>query len=312
ATMARIALPEMERRGYAQSLGAGSIAAGGTLGSLIPPSSIMLIYAFLTEQFVVTLFIAGVVPGLLTIAIYFVAIQIVVRRNPSLAPAGPRQTWAQTARTAANSWGIVTIILIMTVGLYGGVFTVIEAAAAGTLIAFGFAVARGTLNRDSFFRTIGETAGNVGLLYTIIIGAHIFSNLITITRMPAALVDWVVGLGLPALAIIFVLAGIYIALGAIFDSVAAMVITLPFVFPLVTDGLGYDPIWWGIVMIMVIEIGMITPPIGINVFVMHGVRRDIPLGTIFRGIVSFLCADFVRLSLVILFPAIALWLPQTM
>ena len=312
ATMARIALPEMERRGYAQSLGAGSIAAGGTLGSLIPPSSIMLIYAFLTEQFVVTLFIAGVIPGLLTIAIYFLAIQVVVRRNPSLAPAGPRQTWAQTARTAANSWGIVTIILIMTVGLYGGVFTVIEAAAAGTLVAFLFAVARGTLNRDSFFRTIGETAGNVGLLYTIIIGAHIFSNLITVTRMPAALVDWVVGLGLPALAIIFVLAGIYIALGAIFDSVAAMVITLPFVFPLVTDGLGYDPIWWGIVMIMVIEIGMITPPIGINVFVMHGVRRDIPLGTIFRGIVSFLCADFVRLTLVILFPAIALWLPRTM
>ncbi len=266
ATMARIPLPEMERRGYAESLGAGSIAA----------------------------------------------IQIVVRRNPSLAPDGPRQSWKQIARTAASSWGIVSIILIMTAGLYGGVFTVIEAAAAGTLIAFAFAVARGKLNRDSFFRTIGETASNVGLLYTILIGAHIFSNFIAITRLPAALVDWVVGLGLPALAIIFVLAAIYTGLGAIFDLVAAMIIMLPFVFPLVTDGLGYDPIWWGVVMIMVIEISIITPPIGINVFVTHGVRRDIPLGTIFRGIVSFLLADFVRLTLVILFSAIALWLPRTM
>ena len=312
ATMARIALPEMERRGYAQSLGTGSIAAGGTLGSLIPPSSIMLIYAFLTEQFVVTLFIAGVVPGLLTILLYFLAIRIAVRRNPSLAPAGPRQTWVQTGRVAAKSWGIMTIIFIMTVGLYGGIFTVIEAAAAGTLIAFLFAVARGKLSRESFLGTIGQTSTNVGLLYTILIGAHIVSNLITITRMPATMIDWVAGLGLPPLAIIFVLSAIYIVLGAIFDSVAAMVITLPFVFPLVTDGLGYDPIWWGIVMIMVIEIGMITPPIGINVFVMHGVRKDIPLGTIFRGIVPFLLADFVRLVLVIVFPVIALWLPQTM
>ena len=312
ATMARIALPEMERRGYAQSLGTGSIAAGGTLGSLIPPSSIMLIYAFLTEQFVVTLFIAGVVPGLLTILLYFLAIRIAVRRNPSLAPAGPRQTWVQTGRVAAKSWGIMMIIFIMTVGLYGGIFTVIEAAAAGTLIAFLFAVARGKLSRESFLGTIGQTAANVGLLYTILIGAHIVSNLITITRMPATMIDWVAGLGLPPLAIIFVLSAIYIVLGAIFDSVAAMVITLPFVFPLVTDGLGYDPIWWGIVMIMVIEIGMITPPIGINVFVMHGVRKDIPLGTIFRGIVPFLLADFVRLVLVIVFPVIALWLPQTM
>jgi len=312
ATMARIALPEMEQRGYAQSLGTGTIAAGGTLGSLIPPSGIMLIYAFLTEQFVIDLFIAGVVPGILTILVYFIAIQIVVKRDPSLAPPGPRQTWSDTGRVALRSWGIVVVILIMTVGLYGGVFTVTEAAATGTLITFAFAVARKKLNKENFLKTIGETANNVGLLYTIIIGAHIFSNFITITHMPSALVDWVIGLGFPPLAIIFVLAVIYIALGSIFDSVAAMVITLPFVFPLVTDGLGYDPIWWGIVMIMVIEIGMITPPIGLNVFVMHGVRRDIPLGTIFRGIMSFLMADFVRLILVILFPIIVLWLPRAM
>ncbi len=312
ATMARIALPEMERRGYAQSLGAGSIAAGGTLGSLIPPSSIMLIYAFLTEQFVVDLFVAGIIPGILTILVYFGAIQIQVLRRPSLAPSGDRRSWREAGRTAVQSWGIVLIILIMTVGLYGGIFTVTEAAAAGTVITFGFAVARGKLTRAVFWRTVAETANNVGLLYIILIGAHVFSNFITITRMPAAMVDWVTGLGLAPLAVIFVLAVIYIGLGAIFDSVAAMVITLPFVFPLVTEGLGYDPIWWGIVMIMLIEIGMITPPIGINVFVMHGVRKDIPLSTIIRGIVSFICADFLRLVLVILFPIIALWLPNSM
>lgn len=312
ATMARIALPEMEKRGYAPSLGAGCIAAGGTLGSLIPPSSIMLIYAFLTEQFVVDLFIAGIVPGLLTIAVYFGAIYLLVWRRPALAPAGDRVGWRVAGRVAVQSWGIMLIIAIMTVGLYGGILTVTEAAAAGTIVTVIFAVVRGKLDRTSFWRTIGETANSVGLLYMILIGAHIFSNFITVTRMPSALVDWVVALGLPPLAVILVLSAIYIVLGSIFDSVAAMVITLPFVFPLVTEGLGYDPIWWGIVMIMLIEIGMITPPIGINVFVMHGVRRDIPLGTIFRGIVSFLYADVVRLLLVILFPALALWLPQTM
>ena len=312
ATMARIALPEMESRGYAQSLGAGSIAAGGTLGSLIPPSSIMLIYAFLTEQFVVDLFVAGIIPGLLTILVYFGAIQIQCWRRPELAPPGDRQTWGRAGVVALQSWGIVLIIAIMTVGLYGGFFTVTGAAAAGTMITFAFAIFRGKLTRAVFWRTIAETANNVGLLYLILIGAHIFSNFITITHMPSALVDWVVALNLAPLAVIFVLALIYIGLGAVFDSVAAMVITLPFVFPLVTEGLGYDPIWWGIVMIMVIEIGMITPPIGINVFVMHGVRKDIPLVTIFRGIVSFLFADFLRLALVILFPAIAIWLPNSM
>lgn len=310
ATMARIALPEMERRGYAQSLGAGCIAAGGTLGSLIPPSSIMLIYAFLTEQFVVDLFIAGILPGLLTIAIYFAAIAITVRRRPEIAPPGERASWREVRRAALGAWGIVLIILIMTVGLYGGVFTVTEAAAAGVLITILFAIGRGKLDRASLARTIAETAYNVGLLYVIIIGAHVFSNLITLTQMPAAIVEEVTALGWAPLAVIFILAAIYIALGAVFDSVAAMVITLPFVFPLVTEGLGYDPIWWGIVMIMVIEIGMITPPVGINVFVMHGVRKDIPLGTIFSGIIPFLAADIVRLVLVILFPAIALFLPE--
>lgn len=312
ATMARIALPEMEKRGYSRALGAGSIAAGGTLGSLIPPSSIMLIYAFLTEQFVVDLFLAGIMPGLLTIAIYFMAIYVIVKRNPLLGPAGERASWRDAGKVALSTWGIVLIIGIMTVGLYGGIFTVTEAAAAGLLVTVLFAYARGRLTRAEIRRTIAETAYSVGLLYIILIGAHIFSNFIALTQMPSAMVDAIVGFGLPPLAIILLLALMYIVLGAIFDSIAAMVVTLPFVFPLVTQGLGYDPIWWGIVMIVVIEIGMITPPIGINVFVMHGVRPDIPLNVIFRGIVPFFGADIIRLILIILFPAIALWLPSTL
>jgi tripartite ATP-independent transporter DctM subunit len=312
ATMARIALPEMESRKYAQSLGAGSIAAGGTLGSLIPPSSIMLIYAFLTEQFVVDMFIAGILPGILTIAIYVLAIYVIVRRDPSLGPAGPRVSWGQAGRVALSTWGIILVISIMTVGLYGGIFTVTEAAAAGVLVTMLFAYARGKLNWANLRSAVAETAHSVGMLYTILIGAHIFSNFVTLTQLPSAMVGWIVSLDLAPLMVILVLAVMYIALGAIFDAIAAMVITLPFVFPLVTEGLGYDPIWWGIVMIVVIEIGMITPPIGINVFVMHGVRRDIPLSTIFKGIVPFFGADIVRLLLIILFPAISIWLPQSM
>lgn len=312
ATMGRIALPEMETRGYAQSLGSGTIAAGGTLGSLIPPSSIMLIYAFLTEQFVVDLFIAGIVPGIITILIYFAAIRLLVTRNPTLAPSGERATWREAGAIAISCWGITLVILIMTVGLYGGLFTVVEAAAAGTVITVAIAITRGKLSLATTRKVVTETAHSVGMLYTILIGAHIFANFVTITQLPAAMVEWVTGFGLPGLAIIFALAAMYILLGAIFDSIAAMVITLPFVFPLVTVGLGYDPIWWGIVMIIVIEIGMITPPIGINVFVMHGVRPDIPLPTIFRGVVPFLGADLMRLTLIILFPALALWLPSSM
>jgi tripartite ATP-independent transporter DctM subunit len=312
ATMARIALPEMEKRGYATSLGTGCIAAGGGLGSLIPPSSIMLIYAFLTEQFVVDLFIAGIVPGLLTIFVYFCAIRLSVWYNPALAPAGVKTPWRERWKALWKTWGIVLLIAIMTIGLYGGILTVTEAAAAGIIVSVLFTIGRRKLTWSSLIQTIAETAFSVGMLYTIIIGANIFSNFITITHLPSAIVDWVISLHLAPLAVIFLLAVIYILLGAVFDSVAAMVVTLPFVFPLVTQGLGFDPIWWGIVMIIVIEIGMITPPVGLNVFVMHGVRKDIPLTTIFKGIFPFLGADMVRLVLVILFPAIAIWLPSLM
>ena len=310
-TMARIALPEMEKRGYAQSISTGSIAGGGTLGILIPPSIIMVLYAFLTEQFVINLFVAAIIPGLIAILLYFVAIAIYVRVHPEAAPPGPRVSWVERWRVMRECWGIVLIVALVSGGIYTGVFTVVEAAAVGVGLTFAFAVFRGRLTWRVFWTTLFETAALVGMLYTVIIGARIFTYFITLSHMPDSFVQWVSALGLAPMLVVSALIVMYIVLGSVFDEVALMVLTLPFVFPLIVR-YGLDPVWWGIVNVMVIEIGMICPPVGLNVFVLHGMRKDISLGTIYRGIVPFLCADVVRLALILIFPAIVLWLPQMM
>ncbi len=308
ATMARIALPEMLERNYHPSLATGSIAAGGTLGILIPPSVIMVLYAILTEQFVVALFVAAILPGLLAVCLHFVAIMIYTRINPEAGPPGPRLGWAERVSVLGQCWGAVTLAIVVGGGIYVGVFTVSEAAAVGAGMAFAFALFRGRLTRQVIWNVLGDTAANTGMIYVIIIGASIFAYFISLSQMPGELIELINGLGLPPLAVMVLLTVVYLILGSVFDTIAAMVITLPFVFPLVT-GLGYNPIWFGVYNVMVIEIGLITPPIGINVFVLHGMTRDIPLGTIFRGIVPFLTADLTRLAILLLFPGIALWLP---
>lgn len=311
ATMGRVALPEMLRRGYEPSLASGSIAAGGTLGMLIPPSVIMVIYAFLTEQFVISMFIAAIIPGILAVMFHMITITIVVRRNPKAGPAGDRSDWGERLQAIRQSTGVLVMMLIVIGGIYGGVFTVNEAAALGAAVAFGFTVWRRKLNMNTLLMVMRETANNTAMIYVIIIGASIFASFISITKMPADVVSMISGLGLPPLAIIFALFLLFLILGSIFDTIAAMVITLPFIYPLVTD-LGYNGIWWGIIMVMAIEVGMITPPIGMNVFVLHGVAKDIPLKTIFKGIFPFFYADVIRISLVIIFPALALWLPTVL
>ena len=308
ATMTRVALPEMLKRRYRPSLATGCIVSGGTLGMLIPPSVIMVLYGVLTEQFVIALFVAAIVPGLLSVALYFIAIGFVVRIDPEAGPPGPRLEWRERGRIVLQSWGAVLLAVVVSGGIYSGVFTVAEAAAVGASLAFLFTLYRGRLTRAVIWEVLGETAANTGMIYLIIMGASIFTYFITLSQLPDNLVNTITALGLPPLLVLVLLYVMYIILGSIFDTVAAMVITLPFVFPLILD-LGFDPIWFGIINVMVIEIGMITPPIGINVFVLHGMARTIPLNTIFRGIVPFLIADFVRLGLLTLFPAIALWLP---
>lgn len=309
ATMGRVALPEMLGRGYAPTLATGSIAAGGTLGMLIPPSVVMVIYAFLAEQFVITLFIAAVIPAAIAVTAHLVTIWLLVHRNPAIGPAGARLTWPERLAVLKQSWGVVVLLAGVIGGIYGGVFTVNEAAALGTGLAFLFALARGRLNRATIWQVARETASNTGMIYLIIAGASVFSTAIAVSKLPQIMIAEIGDLSLPPLAVIFVLMIVFLILGSIFDSLAAMLITMPFVLPLVTE-LGYHPVWWGIVLIMVIEVGMITPPIGMNVFVLFGVAETIPLKTIFKGILPFVAADIVRIVIVILFPVLALWLPR--
>lgn len=308
-TMARIALPEMKRRGYADSLSTGSIASGATLGIIVPPSVIMVLYAILTEQFITALFIAAVVPSILATLGYLIAVRASVALNPDAGPAGPRAPWAERFRAMKESWGVILLAVLVSGGIYSGVFTINEAASVGAALAIIFAWARGKLNRTSFFKNLKETAASTALIYLIIIGANIFGYCITLSHIPDIIITAIEALPIPDLMIIYLMLAMYIVLGAIFDEVAAMVITLPFVFPVIT-AMGYDPIWWGIVNVVVIEIGMIMPPIGINVFVMQGMAPGVKLRTIYSGVMPFVIADIVRLIILVALPALTLWLPK--
>jgi len=309
ATFMRIALPEMLRLKYRPSLACGCIAAGGTLGILIPPSNLMLLYGVLTEQFVVALFAAAVVPGLICIVIYFITVGIFVRMRPNTGPAGPRVPWHERWKVIKQSWGVITLGIIVSGGIYGGIVTVLEAAAVGCFFAALFALFRRRLTLEVLRQVLAETAANTGLIYIIIFGANIFTYFITLTQMPELLVREIQAMNVTPLAVIFLLLVMYLIMGSVFETVSAMIITLPVVFPLIV-GLGYDPIWWGVINIMIIEIGQTTPPIGIIPFVLHGMRPDIPLKTIFSGVIPFFFADLVRVAIIVAFPILALWLPR--
>ena len=308
AAMGRIAIPEMLARDYNPSLAAGVVAAGGTLGILIPPSSLMILYCVLTEQFILALFAAALLPGLLTMVYYCLAVAAYVRISPESAPRTPPMSWRERWAIIRTCWRVVVVAGLVSGGLYSGFFTVSETASIGAALTLAFAIERNRIGRTVFFRCLLEAAGSTCLIFTIVIGANIFSYFITLTGLPEVLVDAIKAAHLPNLVVIACLMVVYLILGSIFDTVASMVITLPFVFPLITD-MGYSPIWWGVVMVVVMEIGMTTPPIGINVFVLNGVAPELKLGQIFRGIVPFFFADLLRLTTLILIPAISLWLP---
>ncbi len=309
ATMARVALPEMRARGYSPQLASGSIASGGTLGILIPPSVIMVLYAVLTEQFIVALFAAALLPGVIAVVLYVAAVELFVRLRPEAGPPGPRLDWRERIAYLIASWRVIVLAVAVSGGIYTGLFTVSEAASVGASIALVMALVSGRMTRSLFVESLMEAAGNTCLIFVILIGASIFSYFISLSGGPGAVVDVIRNSALPPLAVIFLLMLVYIVLGSVFDTVAAMVITLPFVFPLVLD-LGYDPVWWGVMMVMVMEVGMITPPIGLNVFVIRGAADNISLKQIYAGIVPFLIADLTRLTLLAVFPSLALALPR--
>lgn len=309
ATMANVALPEMISRKYSKELAAGTIAAGGTLGMIIPPSVLMILYGILTENSIIALFLAGVVPGLVAVVGYVGAVAVYTRLFPDAAPIGPRVSWKERRRTLADSWAVILLAAIVSGGIYSGIFTVTETASVGAVFAFGISLLRRRLTRSSILKCFGETATNTGLIFVILIGASVFSYFATLSGLPGALITGIQSLNLPPYLVILLLELMYLILGSIFDTVAAMVLTLPFVYPLVT-GMGFDPIWWGVINIVVMEIGMITPPIGINVFVLHGVAEDLPLNVIFRGIIPFLISDILRLLLLTFVPQLSIWLPH--
>ncbi|XXK58587.1 TRAP transporter large permease [Porticoccaceae bacterium nBUS_09] len=309
ATMTRVALPEMLKRGYNPSLATGSIAAGGALGSLIPPSLIIVLYALLTDLDTRMLMIAAIIPAMLAIVMNALTIITIVRINPNIAPKGERASWTTRGQSLIKSWQVLLLGGVVAGGIYGGVFNITEAAAVGVVIAFVMCGMRGQLTKSNLREVLQETASNTAMIYMMLIGASILSYFLSISHMPEYTVAWIDSMNLPAFVVVLALYLMYLILGSIFETVAAMVITLPFVLPIVT-GLGYDPIWWGIMMLSVIGTGMNTPPIGMNVFVLFGMTRDIPLKTIFAGTLPFVISDIIKLLILTTVPEITLWLPS--
>jgi tripartite ATP-independent transporter DctM subunit len=311
ATISPAAMPEMKSRGYSLRLAAGSIAAGGTLGILIPPSIILVVYALLTEQSLGTLFIAALLPGVLGTLLYMLAIFVQVRIWPQMAPSGPRATWRERRRTTLEVWPILALFGTVMGGIYGGIFTPTEAAAVGASGAVLISVLSGGLTWGVIKDCIIETIELSGMIFLVMMGAKIFNFFIETTGLAELVVDLVTASGLSPLGTMALLIICYIALGCVMDALAIILLTVPVVFPLVLQ-LGIDPIWFGIVIVMVTEIGLITPPVGMNLFVIQGVNRDLRTSDVMMGALPFVVSDVVRILILLFVPAVALWLPQTM
>jgi len=319
ATMSKVAMPPMRRFGYADSLAAGSIAAGGTLGILIPPSVILVLYGIMTESDIGRLFIAGILPGVLGIVLYIAAVAITVRLNPAAGPPGERIEWPARWRALAGVWGVLVLFTLVIGGIYGGVFTPTEAGGIGAFGGFLFALLRGRLGWRGLVQILIESARTTAMIFTILIGALIFSNYINVAGMPTALGELVTSYGLSPLLVVLLIMGIYVVLGCVLESLSMILLTVPVFYPLVL-GLDFGPlmdpdlvlIWFGIVIVVVTEISLITPPVGLNVFVLNGMLPDVRLVTIFKGVTPFWLVDIVRLALLVFIPAISLYLPGLM
>lgn len=309
ATMAKVAYPEMRRIGYSEKLATGSIAAGGTLGILIPPSIIMVVYCLLTEQSIGKMFAAGVLPGILAIGCYMLAVSWVVYRDPAAGPKGERSTWPQIRQALGNVWAILAMIAILMGGIYAGVFTPAEAAGVGAFLGFVFACCRKTMTWRKFVEVVVESVKTTGMIFVVMIGALMLANFINFTSLPSDLLDLVDRYQLSPLAVIFAICGIYLVLGCVLESMSMILLTVPVFYPLV-QSMGFDLIWFGIIVVVVTEISFITPPFGMNVFVLRGLLPGVSSQTIFRGVMPFVISDIGRLTILVLFPAISLYLPR--
>lgn len=309
ATMSKVAMPPMRKYGYADSLATASIAAGGTLGILIPPSVILIIYGLLTETSIRELFAAGLIPGILGIFLYLGAVKYTVWRNPKAGPAGSVMSWPERIRALIQVRDILGLFIVVMGGIYLGIFTPTEAAGIGAGGAFVIALLRRSLTWTTLFQTLAESARTSATLFAIIIGALIFSDFINRAGLPSMMVAFVQSLDVSPMVVIMMILGIYIVLGMVLESLSMLLLTIPVFFPIVAE-LGYSLVWFGIVAVVVTEISLITPPVGMNVFVLSSVLKDIRTGTIFKGILPFWAADMVRLALIVGFAQISLWLPN--
>ena len=311
ATMSSIALPSMKKYGYSESLSSGSVAAGGTLGILIPPSVIMVIYGSLTETSVGKLFVAGVIPGVLGILFYALAVMILVRFRPDAGPAGPRLNMRDRLTSVRRVWLVLALFALVIGGIYGGAFTATEAAGIGASGACVIAMLKGVMTPSTLYRILSDTVRTSAMLLAVLVGALIFANFINIAGTPRLIVDTIAQLGLGPTGVLIGLIVFYLVLGCVFDSLAMILLTIPVVFPLVQQ-FGFDPVWFGILVVVTVEISLITPPIGMNIFVIRSMNPEIPISALFRGVIPFILADLVRLAIILMFPALILYLPAQM
>jgi C4-dicarboxylate transporter, DctM subunit len=311
ATFSAVAYPEMRRFNYPQSFATGVIAVGGTLGAMLPPSTVLAVYGIITQQDIGKLFIAGILPGLLAIMMHMLTILIIGYVRPGFLPAGPRSSWRERAKAIGDVWSPLLLFLLVIGGLYGGFFIPTEAGAVGAVGAFAIGVLRGKLSGAGILQALLQATRTAAAVFTVLIGALCFGYFLTITQTPQHVTEFLTGLGVGRYGILGLILLMYLGLGCLMDAMAMIILTVPIVFPVVT-ALGFDPIWFGVVIVMTVELGLIHPPVGMNVFVIKSVIKDVSMATIFAGVLPFVATDLIRLAILVAFPALATWLPQRM
>jgi C4-dicarboxylate transporter, DctM subunit len=309
ATMSRVAYPSMRRFGYSDALATGAIASGGTLGILIPPSVMMVIYCLMTETNIAMMFAAGIVPGLIAVLLLLLAVRWVTWRDPQSGPPGERTDWRGRMLALRGVWGVMLLFILVMGGIYGGVFTATEGASIGAFGAFMFALLRRTLSWRILFQVLVDSARTTAMLFLILIGALIFANFVNFTTMPGDLKDFVERFDIHPMLVVAAICVIYVLLGAAMEELSMILLTVPVLFPVVM-ALGFDPLWFGVLVVVVVEIGLISPPVGMNIFVLRSLLPEVPTATIFRGVMPFVVADCVRLAILIAFPVLSTWLPH--
>ncbi|HWW48108.1 MAG TPA: TRAP transporter large permease [Xanthobacteraceae bacterium] len=311
ATFSTVAYPEMRRFNYPKSFATGVIAVGGTLGIMLPPSTVLAVYGIITQQDIGQLFIAGIIPGLMAVAMHMITIYIIGRVKPGFLPAGTRSTAEEKLKSLRDIWAPALLFVFVIGGLYGGLFIPTEAGAVGAVGAFLIGIARGKLSPAGILESLLQATRTTAAVFTVLIGALCFGYFLTITQTPQALTEFLTSLGIGRYGVLFLILLMYLVLGCLMDAMAMVILTVPIVFPIIT-ALGFDPIWFGVVIVMTVELGLIHPPVGMNVFVIKSVIKDVDMTTIFKGVLPFVVTDLIRLGLLIAFPMIATWLPQRM